>query len=114
MKDFINFLDEKIAAFKKEAAFLEENFQSDEGVFAKIKCNVYEICRTVYFAFEKAKPAELFCESYCNKLAEFEESWKSSKELAEKFGDVKKTAAEEAKLSALLDIKQHFDEGRCE
>ncbi len=112
MNGFINYLDEKIVALQKEAEFLSGNFQSDECVFVKIKCNVYEICKTVYFAFKKAKPAEQFYEEYKNKLAEFEESWKASKELGAKFGDAKKVATEDAKLIALLDIKQQFEERR--
>ncbi len=114
MKKFEEYVKTRIDELSSEAKKLSENYRQDDAVFAKIKINVYDICKTVFKVFEKTKPADSFFEEYIKKLDEFQETWSSSAKKAESFGDSKKAAVEEAKLFALAEIKEKFIEFRGE
>lgn len=108
MNGFTEYCESKILELSKEAKKLEENYRQDDAVFVKIKINVYDVCKTVFGVFIKTKPQESFAEEYLGKLGEFREIWSASKEKAEKFGDSKKSAVEEAKLCVLAEIREKF------
>lgn len=108
MNGFEDYADSKILELSKEAKNLEENYRQDEANFVKIKINIYEVCKTVFNVFLKTKQKENFFEEYLKKLDEFKEIWSDSKERAEKFGNLKKAAIEEAKLSSLSEIREKF------
>lgn len=110
MDMFNDYIETKIKELSAESKKLEENYRQDDAVFVKIKNNVYEICKTVFGVFRKTKSEEAFYGEYMKKLDEFEKTWSDSAEKAKQFGDSKKAAAEEAKLSALADIKEKFTE----
>ncbi|MBQ7873723.1 MAG: hypothetical protein IJ306_00980 [Oscillospiraceae bacterium] len=110
MDMFTGYLEERIAALKAEAAELEKNYRQDDAVFVKIRINVYDVCKTVFGVFKKMKSDESLCGEYLKKLDEFEKTWSASLEKAKEFGDSKKAAAEEAKLSALADVRGKFVE----
>jgi len=108
MNGFTEFCEAKILELSEEAKNFEENYRQDDAIFVKIKINVYDVCKTVFGVFMKTKPQESFAEEYIRKLDEFREIWSASKEKAEKFGDSKKSAVEEAKLCVLAEIKEKF------
>ena len=114
MENFINYLEENIENLEKEAKNLDENYRHDDAVFVKIKINVYDVCKTVFTVFKKVKPEALLYNEYIKKLEEFEKAWSDSAEKAKKFGDDKKIAAEEAKLSVLTNVKEKFIEAWSE
>lgn len=110
MENFIEYLEEKIAELKKEAENLDKSYRQDDAIFVKIKINVYDVCKTVFTVFKKVKPESSLYNEYIKKLEEFERDWSASAERAKEFGDMKKFAAEESKLSALADIREKFIE----
>ena len=111
---FEEYLENKIKELFSEAENFEKSYRQDDAVFVKIKCNVYEICKTVFGVFKKVKAEKDLYNEYINKLDKFKNAWTDSFEKAKAFGDSKKAAAEEAKLSALAEIKAKFIETRGE
>lgn len=110
MDMFNDYIETKIAKLSAEVKNLEENYRQDDAVFAKIKINVFDICKTVFKVFLKTKPKASLYNEYIKKLDEFEKAWSDSAAKAEEFGDMKKSAAEEAKLFALAEVKEKFIE----
>ena len=110
MDMFTDYLEAKIEKLKKEASELEKNYRQDDAVFVKIRINVYDVCKTVFGVFKKVKSEDSLCVEYIRKLDEFEKTWSDSLEKAKEFGDLKKIAAEEEKLSALADVRKKFAE----
>ena len=47
MKEFIDYLSKQIEAGGNDAARLEKEGRRDEADFAKVRTNIYEVCRTV-------------------------------------------------------------------
>ncbi len=114
MNQLSDYIEAKISELSEKEKNLAENYRKDDAVFIKIESNVYDVCKTVFGVFKKVKPEESFYDEYLKKLDEFEKTWSDSAEKAKEFGDMKKSAAEEAKLSALADIKAKFIEFRGE
>ena len=114
MEQFCEYIETKIFELSEKEKNLAEAYRQDDAVFVKIEKNVYDICKTVFGVFKKVKPEESFYDEYLKKLDEFEKTWSDSLEKAKRFGDTEKSAAEEAKLSALGDIRAKFIEFRGE
>lgn len=110
MNGFSEYIEKRIKELSEEEKRLEESYRQDDAVFVKIKSNVYDVCRTVFGVFEKIKPEASLYNEYIKKLDEFEKTWSDSAKKAKEFGDAKKAAAEEAKLSALAEIKAKYIE----
>ena len=108
MNMFNDYIETRIRELSYEAKKLEENYRQDDAVFAKIKINVFDVCKTVFGVFSKVKPENTLYNEYIKKLDEFEKAWSDSAAKAKEFGDVKKSAIEEAKLSSLTEIKNEF------
>lgn len=114
MNCFNEYIETKIRELSLKEKSFNENHQQDDAVFIKMKINVYNICKTVFDVFKKVKSEDSLCVEFIGKLNEFEKTWSESYEKAKKFGDLKKIAAEEAKLEALAEIKTKFLELRGE
>ena len=114
MEQFCEYIETKIFELSEKEKNLAEAYRQDDAVFVKIENNVYDICKTVFGVFKNTKPKESFYEEYLKKLDEFEKAWSDSAEKAKQFSDLKKAAAEEAKLSALENIRKKFFEHRGE
>lgn len=114
MNCFNEYIETKIRELSLKEKSFNENYQQDDAVFIKMKINVYDICKTIFGVFKKVKPEDRLNEEFMKKLDELEKTWSESAEKASQFGDLKKVAAEEAKLEALADIKSKFIELRGE
>lgn len=114
MNQFSDYIESKINELSEKEKNFVEDYRKDDAVFIKIERNVYDVCKTVFGVFKKVKQEKSFYGEYLEKLGEFEKTWSDSAEKAKEFGDMKKSAAEETKLSALADIKEKFIEFRGE
>ena len=47
MKDFIEYLTDQFEAGKNDIARLEADGRKDDADFAKVRTNIYDVCRTV-------------------------------------------------------------------
>ncbi len=108
MEAFMKYLEEQIALGKADVDRLERAGRRDDAVFAKIRTNIYDICRTVANVHttrtglgEKAVGAQ---------LARFRSEWGAALEKARAGGNAEKIAVEETKMAALSDVIARFGE----
>ena len=108
METFINYLTEKIEAGKAEIAGLEADGCKDDADFARVRTNIYEVCRTVTGALTSRPGAGNGAVK-----AQFERLkaiWGDALEKAREHGDARNIVVEETKLQALEDVIAHFQE----
>ena len=108
MDTFIKYLTEQIDAGKAEIARLEEDGCRDDADFAKVRTNIYEVCRTVTNALANRPGAGP--EAVKKQFMNFRTSWGAALDNARKHDDARNTVIEEAKLKALADVAAHFPE----
>ena len=108
MDTFIKYLTAQLEAGKAEIARLEKEGCRDDADFAKVRTNIYEVCRTVTGALVKrpgAGPAAVK-----KQFESFQASWGAALDKARKHDDARSIVIEEAKLEALADVTAHFPE----
>ena len=93
MEEFITYLGSKIEEGKAETAALLADGRKDDADFAKVRTNIYDVCRTLSLA-----------------LIRFRTEWGAALEKAKQHGNVSGIAVEETKLAALEDIIVRFQE----
>ena len=108
MDTFIKYLTEQIDAGKAEIARMEEDGCRDDADFAKVRTNIYEVCRTVTNALANRPGAGP--EAVKKQFENFRTIWGAALDNAKKHCDARNTVIEEAKLNALADIAAHFPE----
>lgn len=108
MKDFIEYLTKQIEAGSNDAVRLEAAGCQDDANFAKVRTNIYEICRTVTNALINRPGAGT--EKVKSQLERFQTSWNAALEKARAHGDIRNIVVEETKLNALEDVIAHFPE----
>lgn len=108
-KEFFDFLDERKADTLQEVEKLIKEDRKDESNTLKAKANIYDIFKALWDAAEKASnDKESFKENFLKKAATIPAAWEKSLEIAKQHNDVKKIVIEEAKLSAVKEIKEKF------
>ena len=108
MKEFIAYLESRIAEGKAEIITLEADGRKDDANFARIRTNIYDVCRTVSQALEARPGAGI--SAVRAQLERFRTGWSAALEKARLHDDVNAVAVEETKLAALEDISAHFQE----
>ena len=108
MESFIDYLAKQIEAGQDDIARLENAGCMDDADFAKVKTNIYDVCRTVTIALINCpgKGAEAVKEQF----ARFRTTWNEALDKAREHGENKKIVVEETKLEALEDVIAHFPE----
>ena len=110
MEEFIAYLDGRIAEGRAEIAALEAGDRKDDANFAKIRTNIFDVCRTVSLALAGRPGAGTG--AVRAQLERFRTLWGAALEKAKQHGDVSAAAVEETKLAALEDVIAHFREVR--
>lgn len=108
MKEFIAYLENKISEGKSEIITLEAEGRKDDANFAKVRTNIYDVCRTVSQALVGRPGAGI--SAVKAQLDRFRTGWSAALEKAKLHDDVSAAAVEEAKLTALKDVIAHFQE----
>ncbi len=108
MGAFLNYLTEQIASGKAEIARLEEDGCRDDADFAKVRTNIYEVCKTVTNALINHPGAGP--KAVKDRFESFQASWGGALENARKHGNARNVVVEETKLQALADVMEHFPE----
>ena len=104
MEQFMAYLDEKAAFYRQESRRLTADDRRDEGDLAKIRANVYGICKSVFQVLDVEKANA--------KLAGLRNEWETSLAAARGHNDVKKMAIEEIKLEMLGEITAELQKER--
>lgn len=106
MDEFIAYLTAQEEAGKAEIAALQAEGRTDDANFAKVRANIYEVCKTVTQALIN-RPG--FGEqAVAERLAGFKSTWGASLEAATEHNDARGIAVAEAQLTALADVIAHF------
>ena len=108
MEEFIQYLEQKIAAGKAEIAALEAEGRKDDANFAKVRTNIYDVCKTVSQALLRRPGAGVG--AIRAQLDRFQTIWGAALDKANEHHDVAGIAVEETKLAALQDVAEHFRE----
>ncbi len=106
------FLENQIQACKTRSSALSADNRKDEAVFEEIRCNVYDIFRTVFQAGQKQFPEnkEAQLRFFRERLDAIPKSWQSSLDAARQHEDSRKACIEEIKLEAVSHIRQFLPE----
>ena len=108
MKEFIAYLSCKIEEGKAETAALLADGRRDDANFAKVRTNIYDVCRTVSQVLINRPGAGI--SAIQSQLERFHTEWSTSLDKARQHDYVNGIAVEETKLAALDDIITHFQE----
>lgn len=107
MESLNQYLTSQVSACQRRCAELQADQREDEAVFEKIRCNVFDIFRTVLTAAEKQPDPPAFFRS---RLDQIPASWEKALEQAEKHGDAEKAHIESVKLEAVRQIRARLEE----
>ncbi len=108
MKEFIEYLTLRIEEGKKDIQALEADGRHDDADFAKVRMNIYDVCRTVTGALKDRPGAGTLAVKA--QFDRFRSLWGSALEKAKEHGDTRNVVVEETKLEALEDVIAHFPE----
>ena len=108
MKEFMVYLESKIAEGKAKISALEAEGRRDDANFAKVRTNIYDICKAVSRTLADRPGAGIG--AVRAQLERFRTGWSAALEKAKLHDDVNAVAVEETKLAALEDISAHFQE----
>ena len=108
MESFIAYLIGKIEEGKAETASLLADGRKDDADFAKVRTNIYDVCRTVSQVLINQPGAGT--KAIRAQLERFRTEWGIALEKAKQHDNISGIAVEETKLAALEDIIAHFRE----
>ena len=108
MKEFISYLDSRIEEGRAKIAVLTADGRTDDANFAKIRTNIYDVCRTVSRTLADRPGAGI--DAIAAQLERFRATWGAALEKAKQHDDISGIAVEETKLAALEDVIAHFRE----
>lgn len=110
-KEFFDFLDNRKQEVLNEAQALKLDDRKDESNVLKAKANIYDIFRAIWTASKAmAKDDNSFKEIFDNKVSLIPAQWEASLVKAKENGDVTKVMIEEAKLSAVAEVREKIKE----
>ena len=108
MKEFISYLDNRIEEGRAEIAVLTADGRTDDANFAKIRTNIYDVCRTASRTLADRPGAGI--DAIAAQLERFRATWGAALEKAKQHDDISGIAVEETKLAALENVIAHFRE----
>ncbi|MBO6014473.1 MAG: hypothetical protein J6P48_03290 [Oscillospiraceae bacterium] len=108
MKEFIDYLSQRIEACKEEIAGLEKSGRQDDADFAKVRLNIYTICRTVTDALQDRPGAG--AGAVKAQLERFRTEWSAALDRAREHDETRNSVVGEVRMEALGDVIAHFPE----
>ena len=108
MERFMNYLTQKIDECRELIGALENDGRQDEANFAKVRMNIYDVCRTVINALA-ARPGA-GPDAVKAQFERFSREWNAALDKAREHGDHRNTVIGETKIEALEDVMEHFKE----
>lgn len=110
-KDFFAFLDARRQKTMSEALALAADSRTDESNILKAKASIYDIFKAFWKVAEDTTDGEKeFRDVLCKKIETITTPWRNSLEKAGEHGDSYKVLIEEAKLSAVSEVKEKLAE----
>lgn len=105
------FFDYKMSQCANKFKSMQSDDRADEANFEKIKCNVYEIFKTVLGVAVKSEGAEpdKVKEFFLSRLEKIPSNWQAAYELAQKHNDDIAMHREALKLETAEKIRNEFN-----
>ena len=104
----LSYLDSRIEEGRSEITALTVDGRTDDANFAKVRTNIYDVCRSVINTLINRPGAGR--NAIAAQLERFRATWGTALEKAKQHDNAKGMAVEEIKLSALEDVIAHFEE----
>lgn len=104
---FFEYLDERKNTVTAEVTKLAGEDRKDESNMLRAKANIYDIFKAIWGACEKMSEGDsTFISTFNGKVEAITLPWGKSLEAAKAHNDVHKVMIEEAKLSAVNEVKE--------
>ena len=110
INEFYAFLDERKAQVLEEVKSLAAEDRTDESNILKAKSNIYDICKAVFGVAAKGTPDDAVKNEFLSKFSNITSQWEVSLAKAKEHEDTHKILIEEAKFSAVSEIKEKVEE----
>lgn len=111
IKEFNEYLDQRREAVLQEAVALKNEDRVDESNILKAKSNMYDIFKSLCkVSVQSSADKEQLKKEFMKKATIIPAAWEKALETAKAHEDVEKIMIEEAKLSAVAEIKEKFEE----
>lgn len=107
---FFVFLDERKEEVLAEVNSLASDGRMDESNILKAKLNIYDISRAVFGVAAKATSDDKIKEAFLTKFGNITGQWEATLEKAKAHDDSRQVLIEEAKLSAVSEIRDKINE----
>ena len=108
MEEFIGYLTRQIGTVQEEIKGLEAEGRRDDADFAKVRLNIYDVCKTVTNALTGRPGAGTGAVKA--QFERFKTSWSAALDKAKTHGNARNVVVEETKLDTLADVIAHFPE----
>lgn len=111
LKKLNEYFDGEVSKCHENIRLLSDDDRADEANFEKIKCNVYEIFKTVLGVAVKSEGAEpdKVKEFFLSRLEKIPSNWQAAYELAQKHNDDIAMHREALKLETAEKIRNEFN-----
>ncbi|WP_026527882.1 hypothetical protein [Butyrivibrio sp. VCD2006] len=110
INEFYAFLDGRKEQVLSEVKNLAADNRMDESNILKAKANIYDICKAVFGVASKGTSEDMVKDAFFSKFSNITGQWESSLEKAKAHDDTHKILIEEAKFSAVSEIKEKVEE----
>ena len=110
INEFYSFLDEKKTQVLEEVKSLAAEDRMDESNILKAKANIYDICKAVFGVAAKGASGDGLKAEFLAKFGNITGQWEASLAKAKEHDDTHKILIEEAKFSAVSEIKEKLEE----
>jgi hypothetical protein len=108
MEEFIRYLTNRVESCRNEIDDLEKNGCRDEADFAKVRMNIYEVCKTVTNALMNRPGAG--ASAVRAQFNRFRTEWSAALDRAKSNDDIRNVVIGETKLEVLNDVISRFPE----
>jgi len=107
---FCSYLDAKMEEITLNEQQLLKEERADEASHEKIKNNIYQIFKTIYFSIEKnpTRTQEEIKEQFLEKLETIPNNWKIALDKARQHQDMERVLIEEIKFEIRDEIRATF------
>ena len=110
INEFYAFLEDRKARVLAEVKSLAAEDRTDESNILKAKSNIYDICKAVFGVATKGASEDTIKDEFLSKFTNITSQWEASLAKAKEHDDTHKVLIEEAKFSAVSEIKEKLEE----
>ena len=108
--EFLTYLNDRKMQVNAEVKALAEDGRTDDSNILKAKANIYDIAKAFFDNVTKGASEGSEKEAFLKAFGRVTGQWEATYEKAKAFGDDRQVLVEEAKFSAVTEIKEKLEE----